>query len=408
MDILSSGDVIADRYEVIERIGAGGFSIVWRGKDLNTNVQVAVKYPNYESSNADDVVEKYFRRELETMKKIEAAGGHPNSVGLIDVTNFKGNQLIILQFIEGKEVGEYIDESGPITDPDIIEQLSIDICDIMAFLHENEIVYRDLKPDNLMITPNSRVHLIDFNTAIEVDQRDQSKRTLLASDRFKSPEIQSDSELGRQGPWTDVYAIGKLIFYLIHGHTPKKDGANPLDYGAPHCPRYLGEIIKKATSANPDDRYSNARLLKRAIENHEPIVSSVADLIRTGDSTGKSYQIRPGDTIGRKADDGPDPSVVITDEGHYISAIHARFEMDNSGQWMVEDMSINGTYVQKENNRWEIILSERGYEKLSQQGVLSNEQIEQPPPTSSDIESGDLIALVDPSYMTFQFSVAES
>ena len=166
-----SGDTIAGRYEIAEFLGKGGFAKAYRAHDARTGDDVALKHPNYtESQNDRMVIEEYFEKEAETLAKIAAAGGHPNVMALYDSVRERDVPFLAVELVEGGlELDTVIKQHGPIEDSEQVRQIGIDLADAMGFLHENEIVYRDLKPENVMLKPDITPTLIDFNTATAFD-----------------------------------------------------------------------------------------------------------------------------------------------------------------------------------------------------------------------------------------------
>ncbi|MFT4922610.1 MAG: serine/threonine protein kinase [Haloarculaceae archaeon] len=402
-----SGYLLAGRYRLEEELGQGGFARAHRALDTATSKEVAVKFPNYEgSSNDADVIDQYFGKEAETLDQIRDAGGHPNVMTLYDVGTEDDTDFLVVEYIDGYELDEAINETGPLGE-DLVEQVrqvGIDLCDAMSFLHENEILYRDLKPDNVMLTGQGgkpKPVLIDFNTAtgFDADGRAEDQGTTILGS-YKPPEIadagRSDARLG---PWSDVYSIGKILLFLLKGTVPKKDGINPRDFGV-DCEPYLAQIVEKATRSDYQKRYRNATAMKHVLAARDPSPPPQAAL--TYVQGNDRYTIYPGDTIGRRDAVGPTPSIAIADEDEYISTVQVQFDISDD-EWHLRDRSLNGTFVQT-GDGWQRVLSESGRERLRQQGGDPTNRHGAVPPTTYPLSDGDLIALVHPSYsVTFQF-----
>jgi protein kinase/serine/threonine-protein kinase len=407
--------VLADRYHIQELVGEGGFAKVYRAIDTETDREVAVKVPNYEDSNNDsDVIDKYFRREAETLERIQSAGGHPNVMTLHARGSENSTAYIVVGYIDGYDLDEAIEQTGPLGE-DLVEQVrqvGIALCDAMSFLHESEIVYRDLKPDNVMLTEENgrpKPVLIDFNTATgfeTADDSDDARTTILGP--YKAPEIvDPEGSPARQGPWSDVYSIGKILLFLLKGTVPRKDGVSPRELGV-DCDPYLSAVVEKATRTNYERRFRNATSMKRILEAREarpPPRATIRHL-----QTGEAYTIEPGDTVGRAETTGPTPSVAISDEEGFVSTVQVEFDVDGGGtspgsghDWMLRDHSLNGTYVRSDGS-WQRVLSETGRERLREEGEDPTGPDGEVPPTECDLSPGDLVALVHPSYgVTFEF-----
>ncbi len=407
--------VLAGRYRIQERIGQGGFATVYRAIDTETDREVAVKVPNYEDSNNDrEVIDKYFEREAETLERIRAAGGHQNVMSLHARGTENGTAYIVVGFIDGYDLDEAIEQTGPLGEDlaEQVRQVGVALCDAMSFLHESEIVYRDLKPDNVMLTEEDghpKPVLIDFNTAtgFETAAHGEASRTTILGP-YKAPEIvDPEGSPARQGPWSDVYSVGKILLFLLKGTVPRKDGVNPRQLGV-DCDPYLAAIVRKATRTDYERRFRNATSMKRVLAAKDaspPPRATVKSL-----QTGEAYTVEPGDTVGRTDADGPTPSVTVDDDGGHVSAVQIEFDVDDAtrhstGQpdWVLRDHSLNGTYV-RSGGTWHRILSESGRDRLRELGVDPTGPDGELPPTERSLSAGDIVALVHPSYgLSFQF-----
>jgi len=402
-----SGDLIADRYQIETVAGEGGFAIAYRAFDRQTGETVVVKYPNYEGSNNDpEVIDEYVRKEAAALSRIRDLGGHPNVMDLyVDATDEEVPHLVV-EYVDGYELDDAIETAGPLESSEDVRRIGIDLCEAMSFLHEHEIVYRDLKPDNVMVTERDggvTPVLIDFNTATGFDESGPEDGATTILGPYKPREVaEADRSEARQGPWSDVYSVGKILMFLLKGSVPKKDGVDPRDFGA-DCEPYLGEIVERATRTAADERYPNATVMKQVLEARDPTPPPAARL--TDLRTGEGHTVYPGDTVGRRHADGPTPSVALADEEEYVSTVQLQFEVTD-GAWSVRDRSLNGTYVQQ-GTGWQRVLSETGRERLQEQGADPTDGDGEIPPTSVPVSDGTLIALVHPSYgLTLRFEVS--
>lgn len=401
-----TGAVIAGRYELQEFLGKGGFAKAYRALDRETGDSVVLKHPNYrESQNDPEVIEEYFAKEAETLLKIREAGGHGNVMDLYDRVSERDVPFLVVELVAGGlELDEVIDRHGPIEDSEQVRQIGIDLCDAMGFLHEHEIVYRDLKPENVMLTPDITPTLIDFNTATGFDSSGDpstgnSGTTILGP--FKPREVAEASRTDvRQGPWSDVYSIGKILLFLLKGSVPKKDGVDPQDFGA-DCDDYLAEIVERATQTRYQDRYRNATVLKGVLEARDPEPPATASVRYI--QAGERFSVEPGDTIGRSGANGPQASITIDDpQGEYVSSVQVQFDTAD-GDWYLHDRSLNGTFVQK-GQGWQRVLCEAGRTRLREEGEDPTDRHGKVPPESVRLRDGDLVSLVHPTYgVTFEF-----
>jgi len=361
---VSRGDVIGNRYEIVDEIGEGGFSVVWKGEDLQTGDELVVKHPNFGSGKSSTSLVKYFDREIEALDQIGRNGGHKNIMALYDVVEERQTPFMITEFIDGEE----LEDRGGMSDYDLVRRVTSQLCDVFGFLHDIELYYRDLKPDNAMLTTTDDVKLIDFNTArkkmkcgnrscqytIRPDDIERENcpvcgnefdsGSVIMTDRrspYKPHEVKSPH--GRQGPWSDVYSLGKILYYLITDSVSPNDNLDPQSR-APNCPDYLAEICTRATEVEATRRYRNAGIMKLALDQRTAYPDVPEALIRNL-NTGTEYTIQPGDTIGCQNAMGPYASFEVDDptQGH-MSRVHAKFELRGS-TWVLVDMSLNGTEI---------------------------------------------------------------
>ena len=403
MSTLEAGDIIAGRYQAEEFLGAGGVARAWRCRDTQTGERVVVKAPNYESNNDPRVVRESIEREIEVLEAIRDAGGHPNLMGLVARTSDGGQPVLVVDYIDGENLYSMVKRRNGFTNSEDVRRVGIALCKAMSFLHENEIIYRDLKPDNVMITANTTPILIDFNTAKGFVPDASDAGTVIPNPIYKPPELNNDPDLVgfRQGPWSDVYSIGKVLVFLFSASAPDGNAIDPRDYpGTRSVPRYLAEIIEQATAAHRDDRYRNATVLARLLETRTATPPDVATI--TTLPAGTTYDLYPGDTVGRESEDGPQPAIAIEDPGNYISAVQIQFEADADGTWYLRDRSLNGTYVRRGETLYRI-LSARGKDRLRETDATSTRELaalDERMPLKPD----DEIALVHPSYdVRFRF-----
>jgi len=393
----AAGDLVAGRYRLVDFLGEGGVSKAWLGRDEQTGEEVVIKHPNYDSENAAGVVRDSIEREIAVLESIEEAGGHPNLMGLVDRVTVEGHPAMVVEHVTGENLYDAVRRRNGFTNAEDVRQVGIDLCRAMSFLHEHEIIYRDLKPDNVMLHSTLRPVLIDFNTAKGfVPGESGGSGTVIPNPTYKPPELNNDPDLVgyRQGPWSDVYSVGKVLMFMFAASAARGDGVDPRDVpGTRSVPEPLAESIQRATRAHKNDRYRNATVLARVLERRSadpPAAASVTHL-----QTGEGYDLYPGDTIGRETTNGPRPSVSLADPDNYISAVQAQFDTDSDGTWLLRDRSLNGTWV-RSDGEWYRVLSERGRERLTARA----DDRDSPPefPERVALVTGDRVALVHPEY----------
>ncbi|ERH08316.1 MAG: protein kinase domain protein [halophilic archaeon J07HX64] len=318
-------------------------------------------------------------------------------MGLVDRVTVDGHPAMVVEHVAGENLYDAVQRRNGFTNAEDVRQVGIDLCQAMSFLHEHEIIYRDLKPDNVMLHSDLRPVLIDFNTAKGfVPGESGTPGTVIPNPTYKPPELNNDPDLVgyRQGPWSDVYSVGKVLMFMFAASAARGDGVDPRDVpGTRSVPEPLAESIQRATRAHKDDRYRNATVLAQVLERRSadpPTAASVTHL-----QTGQSYDLYPGDTIGRETTDGPRPSVSLVDPDSYISAVQMQFDTGSDGNWLLRDRSLNGTWIRRDGE-WYRVLSARGRERLAARADDRGEVPEFPEQVT--LVADDRVALVHPEY----------
>ncbi|MEF8782836.1 MAG: FHA domain-containing serine/threonine-protein kinase [Haloarculaceae archaeon] len=379
----SPGETIADRFELRERVGSGGFATVWRAHDTDRDADVALKCADVGTHDRTEVHDR-FEREIRTLGRFEGAIAPSSVVRYLAGDTDAPTPYIALEFLPGAPLSDRLGAGGLGTS--VRRRVVLDLAATMDFLHRNGVVYLDLRPENVIVRDSGRPVLLDFNTAATVDGPIETR---FEADQFKPPELlPAVGESGDPGPWSDVYAWGKLAFYLftdakvLPGDVPD-DGLDPLDFGGT-CEREVANVVRRATVPDPDERFDDgttaAGALARATGRQRALLTQPA--------TGVACPIADGETMGRLDDGTPAPWIVIPDEGRHVSPRHARFVYTARG-WTVQDTSLNGTYVGGPDG-WTHLLSERG--RAARDDGATGKQ------TEATVPDGAPVAPVHPEY----------
>ena len=295
-----SNKVLAGRYELFERIGEGGMSVVYKAKDKLLNRFVAIKILKPQFINDSKFIDS-FRRESQAA----ASMSHPNIVNIYDVGREGNIHYIVMELIEGRTLSDYIKEQGPMSYPKVIA-LSKQIAAALAFAHKNHIIHRDVKPHNVMITPNGTAKITDFGIAKAVNAATIVDNTegIIGSVHYFSPE---QARGGYVDEKSDIYSLGIVMYEMLTGRVPF-DGDNPVNIALMHIngemippsklvpgvPPALEHIILKCTDKYPVNRYASAEELIEALNNLEFVGSVVGDSVLMGGATGTMNGARNG------------------------------------------------------------------------------------------------------------------
>jgi eukaryotic-like serine/threonine-protein kinase len=248
------GDVIAERYELVEICGTGGMSTVYKAHDqlLERNVALKVLHPHY--GDDEEYVER-FRREARAVAQLS----HPNIVTVIDRGEADGHQFIVFEFIDGENLKEFVGRSGPLPVRRAIE-LGIAIADGLAFAHDRGLVHRDVKPQNVLLNGDGEAKVTDFGIArsLDVEHGVTQTGTVMGTSNYLSPEQASGKPVT---PATDVYSLGVVLYEMLTAEVPF-----PGDNFVAVAMKHLNEAPPDILQIRPDVPLRLASALDRALE----------------------------------------------------------------------------------------------------------------------------------------------
>jgi eukaryotic-like serine/threonine-protein kinase len=206
------GETIAGRYEVEELVGHGGMSSVYKARDALLERHVALKILHEQYSNDDDFVER-FKREARSVAQLQ----HPNIVTVIDRGEEDGRQFIVFEYIEGENLKEHVVRQGRLDVREALE-IAVEVARGLAFAHDQGLVHRDVKPQNILLNGDGRAKVTDFGIArtVDVDGMTQTG-TVLGTSNYIAPEQASGKRVDAH---SDVYALGAVLYELLAGEVP--------------------------------------------------------------------------------------------------------------------------------------------------------------------------------------------
>lgn len=281
--MLTEGMYIADRYEILGKVGAGGMSDVYKAKDLTLGRFVAIKVLKAEFSKDINFVTK-FRSEAQAAAGLE----HPNIVNIYDVGSENGLHYIVMEYVEGITLKTYIEKKGQLSFKEAVS-IAIQVGRGIEAAHNKNIVHRDIKPQNIMISTEGKVKVTDFGIARAATSNTISS-DVMGSVHYSSPE---QARNGFVDGKSDIYSLGIVMYEMVTGRVPfdgdttvavaiqhlQEEMVPPSVY-APNLPISMEKIILKCTQKNPDRRYSSmtallADLRKALISPNEDFVVMV-------------------------------------------------------------------------------------------------------------------------------------
>jgi serine/threonine protein kinase len=248
------GDVIAERYELLEICGTGGMSTVYKAHDqlLERNVALKVLHPHY--GDDEEYVER-FRREARAVAQLS----HPNIVTVIDRGEADGHQFIVFEFIDGENLKELVGRTGPLPVRRAIE-LAVAVAEGLAFAHEHGLVHRDVKPQNVLLNGDGEAKVTDFGIArsLDVEHGVTQTGTVMGTSNYLSPEQASGKQVT---PATDVYSLGVVLYELLTAEVPF-----PGDNFVAVAMKHLNDPPPDVLERRPDVPLRLASAIDRALE----------------------------------------------------------------------------------------------------------------------------------------------
>lgn len=266
--MLEIGTVIDGKYKVLNIIGQGGMSVVYLAMNERANKQWAIKEVRKDGVKDFDVVKQGLIVEIEMLKKLK----HPNLPSIVDVIENEDKFLIVMDYIQGNPLSKVLEEYGAQPQAYVIDW-AVQLCDVLQYLHTRTpaIIYRDMKPANVMLKPDGNVTLIDFGTAREYKEKNIADTTCLGTLGYAAPE-----QFGGQGQTdarTDIYCLGTTMYHLLTGNNPCEPPYEilPIRQVNPGLSTGLEKIIQRCTQRNPEDRYQSCEELRYELEHYEDI-----------------------------------------------------------------------------------------------------------------------------------------
>jgi len=259
---LDKGMYVEGKYRIIRKIGQGGMSCVYLAVEDISKMKVAVKEVKKNNSGNPELF-KCLYAEIHTLRKLT----HPNLPKILDVVESNDRFFIVMDYIEGKTLSEVLEESGAQTQENVVIW-SLQLCGILEYLHSRvpPIVYKDLKPSNVILKPEGKIVLIDFGTAGEYKSGNKSDTTNFGTVGYAAPE--QFSGMGKTDIRTDIYCLGMTMYHLVTGLNPGevKNGHHQVRKINHSISREMEKIIEKCTRKNPDDRYGSVSELIYVLE----------------------------------------------------------------------------------------------------------------------------------------------
>lgn len=269
--MISKGQLINDRYEIIRSIGEGGMANVYLANDTILDRLVAVKVLRGDLSEDEKFVRR-FQREAIAASSLN----HPNIVEVYDVGEDNGKYYIVMEYVDGKTLKSLIKKRGALTLPEVVD-IMLQLASAISCAHDSYIIHRDIKPQNVIILEDGRVKVMDFGIAAQLNSNDLTQTNSVMGTVYYLPPEQANGNVTTTK--SDIYSLGILMYELVVGRVPFK-GDSPVEVAIkqmreripsltdanPDIPQSIENVILRACAKNPKNRYESMGEMRADLE----------------------------------------------------------------------------------------------------------------------------------------------
>lgn len=271
--MLEIGSLLDGKYKILNKIGQGGMSIVYLAMNEKANKQWAIKEMRKEKNKNCEVMRQSLITETNLLKELK----HPYLPSIADIIENEDTIIIVMDYVEGRALSDILSEKGTIDEASVVEY-AIQLCDVLDYLHSQNppIIYRDLKPSNIILKPDGKITLIDFGTARRYNYDSISDTTCLGTIGYAAPEQFAGENLRQTDARTDIYNLGATMYHLLTGVNPSEPPYElyPIRKWDERLSDGLEKIILRATRKDPERRFENCKEMAYALKHYKDLDDS--------------------------------------------------------------------------------------------------------------------------------------
>ena len=271
--MLEIGSLLDGKYKILNKIGQGGMSIVYLAMNEKANKQWAVKEMRKEKNRNYEVMKQSLITETNLLKELK----HPYLPSIADIIENDDTIIIVMDYVEGRPLSDILLEEGTIEEDKVVDY-AIQLCDVLDYLHSQNppIIYRDLKPANIMLKPDGKITLIDFGTARKYNYDSVSDTTCLGTIGYAAPEQFAGETLRQTDARTDIYNLGATMYHLLTGVNPSEPPYElyPIRRWDERLSNGLEKIILRATRKDPEKRFNDCKEMSYALQHFRDLDDS--------------------------------------------------------------------------------------------------------------------------------------
>ena len=292
---LEKGSLLEKRYEIQQIVGVGGMGAVYRARDKNFKAIRLVAVKEMISQVADPMVRKNLFQIFEREANLLATLRHPAIPRIYDYFTINDRAYLVLEFVQGENLEQLLSETEGFFPEEQVLSWAVEICDVLEYLHSQEpepIIFRDIKPSNIMSTLQNHISVVDFGIAKVFESGQQN--TMIGTQGYSPP----DQYRGEATPKVDIYALGATMHHLLTLRDPQLEA--PFSFGErvitkinPNASSEVAAVVGRALEYKPEDRYKSAAEMKEALVSVARKTGTLLNLRMPSDSKKRTDHVKP-------------------------------------------------------------------------------------------------------------------